>query len=128
MSNGFDFVIQEVDIQTKVGDAPRRVLWLQVRNPDGSYGPLNLNGKTLDLIAKSSPDDPDASALYTYTSGAQITVLDDGSGVGATHSKVAIQWAAANLNAAMTQHYKLRVKTGTNPETIAYGQIVVQPT
>ena len=121
MSNGFDFVIQEVDIQTKVGDAPRRVLWLQVRNPDGSYGPLNLNGKTLDLIAKSSPDDPDASALYTYTSGAQITVLDDGSGVGATHSKVAIQWAAANLNAAMTQHYKLRVKTGTNPETIAYG-------
>lgn len=127
----------EFDLEFVFGDAPTRSWRLREETADGTYVPMNLSGKTLDLIAKTNPTDADTAKVYEILSSAgtppQIVVDDDGSGVGDTYSKISVKWDRAALEATVpagakqaTHHYRIRVKDGTRPETVIAGQIVVK--
>jgi hypothetical protein len=116
----------EIDLQFVRGDAPQRSFYLRERDAlTGTYGPLVLTGSIVTLIGKANPDDADAQALYSYSSGGvgpRIVIDDDGSDLNDKASKVTVSWNAADVDEAGKHVYRLRV----DDDTVVIGDIVIE--
>lgn len=108
---------REVTLTFVQGDDPDAALTI-TRNG----APYNLTGKTITIVVKASKSTPDASALFTLTTGSGITIV---SAVGGT----ATATFTNRFDTAGKFWYRGYVSDGgtVNAQTFARGPLIVEP-
>jgi len=117
------------DIRVFEGNAPLLTIRIKRKTVDGDRLPYLLSGNPgIDLYVKSRKSDTDAAAKFHYAKPAEITIVDDGSGVDDTYSEITIQCAAVDIAPPGSYPFHLDVTKAGLPETVMAGQFIIENT
>lgn len=102
---------------------PLLTIRLKKRLPEGGTIPYKLDGSpSVEFFAKVKLSDPDGSALFTYTTaGGQISIIDDGAGVGDQYSEITMQCSASHLATPQTLFFHLDVVKSGKRDVVMTG-------
>lgn len=108
-------------IIVKEDSDPLLTVRLKKRVPEGGTIPYLLDGNPeVEFIVKDALDA--ASPLFTYSKTAgEITIVDDGAGVGDKYSEITVQCAAADLAAPATHYFSLAVTKSGKRDVVMHG-------
>jgi len=117
------------DIRVFENNAPLLTIRIKKKTVEGDRLPYLLSGNPgIDLYVKDRKSDADVDARFHYVKPTQITIVDDGAGVGDTYSEITIQCAAADITPPGSYPFHLDVTKAGNPETVMKGQFIIENT
>ena len=110
-------------IVVKEDSDPLLTIRLKKKIPGGGTNPYLLDGNpVVEFYVKEKLSDDDVDALFSYTTtGGQIAISDDGTGVGDKYSEVTIQCSSTHLAAPAVNYFHLDVIKANKRDVVMHG-------